>query len=97
MGWVGYHNGKTAIENLTFNQLTSIRATKSSQMQGYLDLVQSQIVTLGENQMTINAMKNLSMSFSKLGATPGQSELKESLIAADSSLQSYYANQFIPS
>ena len=97
MGWVGYHNGKTAIENLTFNQLTSIRATKSSQMQGYLDLVQSQIVTLGENQMTINAMKNLSMSFSKLGATPGQSEIKESLIAADSSLQSYYANQFIPS
>jgi len=50
MGWIGYQNGKTAIKNLAFNQLTSIRATKSSQLQSYLDLVGAQIITLGKNR-----------------------------------------------
>lgn len=70
MGWIGYQNGKTAIKNLGFNQLTSIRATKSSQLQSYLDLVGAQIITLGENPTTIEAMKGFSQAFSELKMNP---------------------------
>ena len=89
MGWIGYQNGKTAIKNLGFNQLTSIRATKSSQLQSYLDLVGAQIITLGENPTTIEAMKGFSQAFSELKNEPNQTELTSTLVASDSSLHAY--------
>lgn len=94
---MGYHNGKSALQNLSFNQLTSIRATKSSQMQGYLDLVKAQIVTLGENPMTISAMNDLSNSFFKIPNGIDQTEQKNKLTAADSRLHNYYQSVFLPS
>jgi hypothetical protein len=97
MGWIGYQNGKTAIKNLGFNQLTSIRATKSSQLQSYLDLVGAQIITLGENPTTIEAMKGFSQAFSELKNEPNQTELTSTLVASDSSLHAYYENEFLPS
>ena len=86
MGWIGFYNGKEALKNLSFNQLTSIRATKSSQMQSYLDLVEAQIVTLGENPTTVTAMKELSRAFIQLGTQADQSKLVNALVARDGSL-----------
>ncbi len=94
MGWIGYQNGKTAIQNLSFNQLTSIRTTKSSQLQGYLDLIEAQIVTLGENPTTIEAMKNFSLAFADLEK---QSNHTKTLVSDGSSLHEYYKNEFLPS
>ena len=96
MGWIGYHNGKVALKNLSFNQLTSIRATKGSQLQSYLDLIGAQIITLGDNPTTIEAMKGFSQAFSDLKKEPNQTELKSSLVTHDSSLNAYYKNDFLP-
>lgn len=96
MGWIGYENGKAAIKNLSFNQLTSIRATKSSQLQSYLDLVGAQIITLGDNPTTIEAMKGFSQAFSDLKKEPNQTELTSTLVANDSSVYAYYQNDFLP-
>ena len=96
MGWIGYQNGKVALKNLSFNQLTSIRATKGSQLQSYLDLIGAQIITLGDNPTTIEAMKGFSQAFSDLKKEPNQTELKSSLVTHDSSLNAYYKNDFLP-
>jgi hypothetical protein len=59
---------------LTYSQLKSSRESKSRQVENYFQRVRSQVVTLSDNLMTIDAMKAFSSAFNALK----KSELKVS-------------------
>jgi signal transduction histidine kinase len=56
-GWQAFESGREAIENITFDRLTSIRETKKRQIELYFRQVQNQVVTLSEDLMTVDAMR----------------------------------------
>ena len=56
-GWQSFVNARDALEKITFERLTSIRETKKRQIESYFTQTYSQIVTLAEDRMIIEATK----------------------------------------
>jgi PAS domain S-box-containing protein len=56
VGVVSYHGGKVAVERTTLEHLTSVRASKASQIERYFDQIRSVARTLAKNRMTVDAM-----------------------------------------
>lgn len=52
--------------HLSYSQLKSIRESKSRQIENYFARVRSQVTTLSNNLMTIDAMKDFSLAFAQI-------------------------------
>ena len=57
IGFLGWRNGRVALNQTIFNQLTSTRAAQALQIESYFDTVFSQTRTLAEDRMIVNAMR----------------------------------------
>lgn len=95
-GWISYQNGKRALEEFSFNQLTAIRAIKSNQMRNYLAFIEAQIQTLSQSRMTIDAMQEYKAAFSALTRQMKDAGTTDEMIKKGSPLYTYYENQFLP-
>ncbi|MEE8143326.1 MAG: adenylate/guanylate cyclase domain-containing protein [Planctomycetota bacterium] len=93
VSWLGYSSGKQALTELTFNQLTSIRATKSYQIQHYFQSIRYQVQTLSEDLMIIEAMREFKSAFHELETAPAGA-VEEG--AQSEALHRYYSGEFIP-
>ena len=56
VGVLSYLGGKAAVERTTLEHLTSVRAGKAHQIEGYFDQIRSQARTFAKNGMIIDAM-----------------------------------------
>ena len=68
-GWQSFEYARNSLEALTFDRLTSIRETKKRQIETYFHQTRIQVVSLAENRVTVDAMKEYSASFH--GVSPG--------------------------
>ena len=57
IGYLGWRNGRTALNRAIFNQLTSIRSAQAHEIEAYFDRVISQTRTLSEDRMIVNAVR----------------------------------------
>jgi class 3 adenylate cyclase len=57
IGLLGWTNGRRALEQTITNQMTSIRAAQTYQIESYFDQVFSHTRTLSQDRMMVNAMK----------------------------------------
>ena len=89
IGLLGWRNGRDALNTTIFNQLNSIRSSKAFQVESYFRQTYSQIRTLSENRMIVNAMKQFGQGF--------DSGLYSSLSdQADSEVSVFYDDEFVP-
>ena len=95
-GWMSYQNGKRALEEFSFNQLTSIRAMKSNQMRHYLEIIEAQIQTLSQSRMTIDAMQEYKSAFAALSRELLAKKGTAEMVKAGSPLYNYYEKEFLP-
>ena len=65
-GWQAYQIGKTALEENSFNRLTSIRETKKQQIEFYFQQIRRQIVAFSEDPMIIEAAKQFIAAFHEI-------------------------------
>ncbi len=63
ISWQVFENARSAIEQLTFDRLTSIRETKKRQIESYFQQIRNQVITLSEDRMIIDAMKLYRQTF----------------------------------
>ena len=63
IGYLGWSNGRSALNRVIFNQLTSIRSAQAYQIETYFDQVFSQTRTLAEDRMIVNAIKQFSEGY----------------------------------
>jgi class 3 adenylate cyclase len=63
---VGYTTGKSAIESTVINQLTSIRAAKTYQIEAYFQQLNGILSVYSKDQMMIDASKEFGSAFRKL-------------------------------
>lgn len=89
IGFLGWQNGQRALNQAIFNQLTSIRASKASQIELYFDRIFSQARTLAEDRMVVNAMQQFKV---------GYQEGSERLLSAEQYqlVTDYYDQEFLP-
>lgn len=90
IGVISFNNSKDEIENIAFNQLTSIREMKSQEVMQYLLSLDKSILSYSQNKMIIDATKELKRDYYKV-----ESENKIDKKTIDESLKSYYDNEFI--
>jgi len=81
IGILSYLGGKTAVEKTTLDHLTSVRAAKASQIEGYLNQIEKQARTLASNQMVTKAMVDFDDAFLALEGVEPTYEQREAVAA----------------
>lgn len=91
--YMGYEDGRSALEKQIFAKLTAVREMKASQVEDYFQQIRHQIVTFSEDRMVVDAMRNFRSAFQSL-----EKELNLDKIQSerDLRLKLYYQNEFMP-
>ncbi len=89
---ISIYKADTALHDQVFSQMRSIRDIKRGQVERYLQTIKNQIITLSEDRMVVEAMAELSESFS----TFSQETVSDSnsLKAQKENMREYYNNVF---
>ncbi|WP_449420705.1 adenylate/guanylate cyclase domain-containing protein [Phormidium nigroviride] len=91
VGILTWNRAKSILTQRIFNQLTSVRAAKSAQIESYFQFINNQIETLSEDRMIVTAMVDFNQSFNQLNqSTPTISPNWNQLI------KKYYTKEFFP-
>ena len=77
--YIGYVNGKTAMNESIFNQLTSVKASKKYQVESYFEEIGNITEVLGENEMIAQALSDFKEGFRKIGKTELSSDCSQRL------------------
>ena len=89
IGWIGYQSARSAITATVQNHLQSLRASKTIALQTTLDSIRSQVISLSDGRMAVEAMKAFKQGYRGLAdarLTPEQEQ----------TLREYYATAYIP-
>ena len=65
VGFLSYRIGKELLQEKSFMQLAALKASKAQQVESYFETIRSQTITLAENRMTVEAMRDLKLAFSE--------------------------------
>ncbi|MCB2211819.1 HAMP domain-containing protein [bacterium] len=63
IGLQSFYSGKKALQQSSFDHLTSVRETKARQIETYFQSVTDQMLTMSENYMIVNAMRDFRAAF----------------------------------
>jgi class 3 adenylate cyclase len=89
IAYQGYRSGKQALEDSIFKQLTSLRASRSDQIETYFEGLRAQLSTLGESPLTLEAIAAFERGFDQLQ----NAELRREW---DLKTDAYYELEFLP-
>lgn len=89
VGYQGLSNGKAALTDRIYNQLTSVRESKRAQIQTWLNEMQSHVQAMAINHSTINASREFISAYHRLdNETLSHNQL--------TNLKNYYTQQYLP-
>ena len=80
-GFFGYEAGKARLTQTAMNQLTGIRRSKAHQIEAYFRNIRSQVRTLRESRMVIDAFASFAPSQENLMDQPPSPEIRASIAA----------------
>lgn len=86
-----YFKARSTIEKKTLDSLSSIRAEKKNQIEGYFDTIRKQVKTFSKDMMIINASRDFNKVFNNY--IPGKKQ--HSLAANRKNLKNYYEAEFL--
>lgn len=89
IGLQGLTHGKQEITRKVYDQLTSVRSSKTTELQKYFQQVRAELKSIAKNHTTVGAMREFESAFQRF---------KEETISDGmlESLQQYYQTQFFP-
>jgi hypothetical protein len=86
---IGYTSGREALEQSVYDHLTSVRAARADQLQTHVKLIRAQAITLSEDRMVVDAMREILQAYRDLAP--------HTLSAAEEEkLEAYYREEFLP-
>jgi hypothetical protein len=86
---LGYKSGQINLTDRVYNQLTSVRASKASQIEAYFRHIENHTLTLSEDLSIVAAVQEFDAAYQQLGA----SALPPNSMQA---LEQYYRKEFLP-
>jgi hypothetical protein len=84
-----YRSGQINLTDRVFNQLTSVRASKGSQIEAYFRNIENHTLTLSEDLSIVAAVQEFDAAYQQLGSTALPTNSKQLL-------EQYYRKQFLP-
>lgn len=89
IGYIAWSQTRAAVQRASFNQLTSLRASKADQVKSYFQNLRNHLDTLSEDRMVVAAMVEFNKGFKKVN---------EEYISVDwnNALQEYYTKEYFP-
>jgi class 3 adenylate cyclase len=87
--YIGYRSGQSNLTDRVFNQLTSLRTTKSYQIESYFKTIRNHIQTLSEDPTVVGALQEFTVAYGQLETTPVPADFDQKLAA-------YYQKEFLP-
>lgn len=89
IGYLGHRSASLALEESSFNHMTSIRASKTYQIESYFKNIQNYVTMLGEDRMTVDAMNEFEQAYRDLANREIPRDWNEKL-------EAYYLKEFLP-
>ena len=89
IAYVGYSNGRQALDNSIQNQLVSLREVKATDIENYFETVRSQVQTISEVGSIVNAVKEFKIAYQELNE-------QRLPIAWNDELKNFYNEKFLP-
>lgn len=89
IAYQGYRSGKEALEESIFKQLTSLRASRSHQVETYIESLEAGIKNSSTNPFTLQATQEFKAAYDKLQNT-------DIPRAWDAKIDNYYIELFLP-
>ena len=83
LAFIALNNSEDTLLQESFSRLTSIREMKAAQIEDYFGSIRKQMLTLSKNEATIEAMKQFSVSFSRVredNSVFSTSQMRESVL-----------------
>ena len=91
MGFLVWQRARNLLTQRIFDQLTSVKAAKSAEIESYFQFMYSQVETLAEDRMTVSAMMEFDQAFDQI------SEANLAIAPEWSqAIESYYTEEFFP-
>jgi methyl-accepting chemotaxis protein len=94
VGAVSYQLGVGTLRQQAIDQLTVARELKARQIESYFRIIRDQLVTLSENRMVIDALREFTAAASTLDGELGAGPLRRSEI--ELGLRLHYQEEFLP-
>ena len=91
---IGYFSSSAALQENSFNQLTSVREIKAQQVESHFDHIKGQIITFSEDRMIVEAMREFKKAFfdnDHISSAPTTTQHLWQL-----QVQNYYEGEFLP-
>ncbi|MBV8841502.1 MAG: HAMP domain-containing protein [Bryobacterales bacterium] len=79
-GGIAYIKYLGSLKQGVFNQLTGIRRSKAFQIESYYRTIHSHVLTLSEDRMFFDAMREFKKAYASLNAQPVPPEVREAVI-----------------
>ena len=79
-GTIAYLKNLRALKQNVMNQLTGVRRSKASEIEAYYQTIHSHVLTLSEDQMFIDAMREFRTSCQKLDKAPIAAEVPKAVL-----------------
>jgi len=86
---LGYRSGQINLTDRVFNQLTSVRASKASQIEAYFRNIQNHTLTLSEDLSIVAAVQEFDAAYQQLASTALPANSMQTL-------EQYYRKEFLP-
>lgn len=89
ISYLSYRSGQHNLSERVFHQLTSVRASKGSQIESYFQTIRNHIETLTQTPSVVVAIKEFTQAYQELKTIP---------ISVDNQakLKAYYGEEFLP-
>jgi len=92
VSFLGYYNGRQAVEDAAFMQLTSIREIKKRSIENYFNDTRNILLINAESPIVVEAAKEFTATFNNLAKGISGKQLAD----YESSVRGYYQNEFLP-
>jgi hypothetical protein len=88
-GSIAYIKHLHSLEHNVLNQLTTLRRAKAFQIESYYQTIRNHVLTLSEDRMFIDAMREFREAYNRLNEVPVTAELRRAVVED-------YRSQFYP-
>ncbi|MCI0410132.1 MAG: HAMP domain-containing protein [Acidobacteria bacterium] len=89
MAFIGYTSARNALQERVFSQLTGYREGRADQLREFLKFMRGQALTLSEDRMVVEAVKEFNAAYGSLADRSLRPEQEEQL-------KDYYRKEYLP-
>ena len=92
-GWMSYRSAKAALEEVTFERLTTVRETNKQEIESYIKDIRYHVITIASTPDIVEATANFSRAFHN--PKPGRKDAGR-LKQYQAALRAWYQRDFLP-